>query len=290
MLTAVGIALLSAACYAVSAVLQQHQASRHADTSGALVLKLARQPLWWSAVVATLAGAGLHVAALAFGPLWVVEPPGVTTLVFALAFGVLFSRRAVSRGEWVAAGAVMVGVATVVAAAPDQGRPVHLTLGALGWQVAQAAAVVLILTVLARFLGRRSGAVIRAAAAATCFGTAAAMARVGLSGAGSFTVTALVAVVSAAVGFTLAQTAYRDGGLGAPLATLILVDPLAGIGSGLALLGAPVALDPLQVVLATLGLLVTSAGICVLAGVRAPRWPRPRHSPPASTGELNRLR
>lgn len=288
MLIAVGIALLSAACYAVSAVLQQNQASRHADGPGALVFRLVRQPLWLVAVAATLAGAGLHVAALVFGPLWVVEPPGVTTLVFALAFGVLFSRRAVSRIEWVAAGAVMVGVGTVVAFAPDQGRPVHLALGAIGWQVGRAAVIVLILLGLARFLGRRSAAVIRAAAAATCFGTAAAMARVGLSGMGSFAATALVAAVSAVVGFALAQTAYRDGGLGAPLATLILIDPLVGIATGLVLLGGPVVLNPVHIVLATLGLVVTSAGICVLAGVRLPTRARPQ-PPPTRTARAGRL-
>src|SRR5262249_30748821 len=43
-----------------------------------------RRPGWWWAVALTCLGAGLHVVALRFGPLTVVQPLGALTLVFAV--------------------------------------------------------------------------------------------------------------------------------------------------------------------------------------------------------------
>lgn len=273
MLSAVLVALLSAACYAVSAVLQQRQASRQAEGGAGLVLRLARQPVWWLAVGATIAGALLHVAALALGPLSVVEPPGVTTLAFALPLGALLARRAVGRVEWAAAAAVMLGVATMVAVAPTPVPVSYIPLSRSCLQVGGAAAVVLALLVLAWSLSGPFVAVVRAAAAATCFGTAAVIARVTVTGLLALPIGALMAVGAATGGFLIAQLAYREGGLGPPLATLILVDPLVGVVSGAVLLGQPLALSVAQATCAVLGLVVTAIGIATLA-----RCPSPEQS------------
>lgn len=273
MLSAVLVALLSAACYAVSAVLQQRQASRQAEGGAGLVLRLARQPVWWLAVGATIAGALLHVAALALGPLSVVEPPGVTTLAFALPLGALLARRKVGRVEWAAAAAVMLGVATMVAVAPTPVPVSYIPLSRSCLQVGGAAAVVLALLVLAWSLRGPFVAVVRAAAAATCFGTAAVIARVTVTGLLALPIGALMAVGAATGGFLIAQLAYREGGLGPPLATLILVDPLVGVVSGAILLDQPLALSAGQATCAVLGLVVTAIGIATLA-----RCPSPERS------------
>jgi hypothetical protein len=273
-LSAVLVALLSAACYAVSAVLQQQQASRQAEGGAGLVLRLARQPVWWLAVGATIAGALLHVLALTLGPLSVVEPPGVTTLAFALPLGAVLARRSVGRVEWLAAAAVMLGVATIVAVAPPQAPVSYLPLLRSCTQVGGAAGVVLGLLALAGLLRGPIVPVIRAAAAATCFGTAAVIARVTVTGLLAFPIGALLAVGAATSGFVVAQMAYREGGLGPPLATLILVDPLVGVTSGAILLDQPLALSIVHATLGTLGLAVTTVGIGTLARQRAITRPR----------------
>jgi hypothetical protein len=237
-------------------------------------LRLARQPVWWLAVGATIAGALLHVLALALGPLNVVEPPGVTTLAFALPLGAVLARRSVGRVEWLAAAAVMLGVATMVAVAPTQAPVSYLPLARSCTQVGGAAGVVLGLLVLAWLLRGPVVPVIRAAAAATCFGTAAVIARVTVTGLVAFPIGAPLAVGAAMSGFVVAQLAYREGGLGAPLATLILVDPLVGVTSGAILLNQPLALSTVHATLGMLGLAVTALGIGTLARRRTTTRPR----------------
>src|SRR3954470_21767905 len=124
---AVAVALLSAGCYAVSAVLQERQASRTRGAGAAtLARSLVAQPLWWLAVAATLAGAALHVVALALGPLTVVQPVAVTTLVLALPLGAALVGRRVRRDEWGAAAAVVVGLVPVVLAVHRHAHAAHL--------------------------------------------------------------------------------------------------------------------------------------------------------------------
>lgn len=265
MLSAVLVALLSAACYAVSAVVQERQASRQAEGGASLVLRLARQPMWWLAVGTTIAGALLHVAALTLGPLNVVEPPGVTTLAFALPLGAVLAKRSIGRVDWLAAAAVMLGVATVVAVAPTQ-MPIPILAPVRSCtQLGGTIGVVLGLLVLARLLRGPIVPVIRAAAAATCFGSAAVIARVTVTGLVAFPIGALLAVGAATSGFVIAQMAYREGGLGPPLATLILVDPLVGVLSGAVLLDQPLALSVVRATLGIVGIAVTAVGIGVLA-------------------------
>lgn len=274
MLSAVLVALLSAACYAVSAVLQQRQASRQTEGGAGLMLRLACQPVWWLAVGATIAGALLHVLALTLGPLSVVEPPGVTTLAFALPLGAVLARRSVGRVEWLAAAAVMLGVATIVAVAPTLAPVSYLPLSRTCTQVGGAAGVVLGLLAVAWFLPGPIVPVIRAAAAATCFGTAAVVARVTITGLVAFPIGALLAVGAATSGFVVAQLAYREGGLGPPLAILILVDPLVGVTSGATLLDQPLALSTIHATLGIIGLAVTATGIGTLTRRRAIAHPR----------------
>ncbi|MGW1928540.1 DMT family transporter, partial [Streptomyces sp. NPDC001919] len=55
-------------------------------------------PAWWGSVLLNGLGAALHVAALAYGPLSLVQPLGALTIVFALPMAALFvGRRAGSR-------------------------------------------------------------------------------------------------------------------------------------------------------------------------------------------------
>jgi len=267
---AVGSALASTGCYAVSAVLQEREASRSAVGGLALLRALIGRAVWWVAVLATGAGGGLHILALAVGPLSVVQPIGVLTLVWALPINAVLTRRVTPGAEWRAVAVVVAGVCLTLSVLPHHGPGVRLSLGALLGTSAVTAALVGMLIALSARLHGRGGPILSAVAAAICAGFAAAMWRVAFKAAAPFALTALIGVVAAGAGLALAQLAFRRGGLGAPLATVILVDPLVAVGLGVALLGEPVVLSPLTATLGLVGVFATSGGIWVLARPRLP--------------------
>jgi len=270
LVAAVALALASTGCYAASAVLQQREAERSCTGGLGLLWTLARQPGWWLAVLATVAGAGLHIVALAIGPLSVVQPLSVLTLVWALPLGTVLAKRVVTRREWWAGAVVVAGVGLALAVLPHRGGHARLPVAVLLAAAAVTAALVAVLVGLARLLAWRGGPVLGAAAAATCSGFASGMGRIAFSGAAAFLPAAAIAVLAAGAGLALAQPAYRRGGLGAPLATLILVDPLVAVAIGVTLLAEPVSLTPLTASLGVAGVLGTGAGIVALARGPAP--------------------
>jgi hypothetical protein len=262
---AVALAVLSTGCYATSAVLQEREAARPGPEGAARLLRLLRMPRWWLAVLATLAAAGLHVAALGLGPLSLIQPLGVLSLVFALPLGARLAGRMVSRGEWVASGWVALGLAGVGTVIPGRAPPVDLSVGVVAGIAGVVGVGAAALTALAGVLPHRGGAVVRAAAAATCFALASCMARMILTGAAPFWVGAAFAVLGAAAGFAMSQLAYRSGGLGAPLATLILLDPLVAVVLGVTVLREQLRLAPVPIALGLAGVVLTSRGIWILA-------------------------
>lgn len=262
---AAALAVVSTVCYAVSAVVQQQEASRPGLEVKRLLAQLARRPRWWLAVLASASGAGLHIAALAEGPLGVVQPIGVLTLVLALPLGARWGSRVVSGAQWCAAGAVAVGVAAVLAAIPHAGGPVRSPLLGLPAGTGGVGVVVVMLVVVATVLPGSAAALVRAGAAATCFGFASAMTRVAAVGAAPVLWAGAMAVAGAGAGLGLAQLAYRGGGLGSTLAILILVDPLIAVTIGVVVLGEPVPVTPARMALGVGGLAATALGIWALS-------------------------
>jgi hypothetical protein len=166
--------------------------------------------------------------------------------------------------EWGAAIVVALGLAALLTAAPHRSPPAHLPpsalVGAAALVVVAAAALVLV----AGRLPARAAPVALAAAAATCFGFASGMARVAVTGSAPVLVASAMAALSAVTGLGLVQLAYRDGGLGAPLATLNLVDPLVAVVLGVTVLGEPFPLTLARIALVAVGLIATSSGIGML--------------------------
>jgi drug/metabolite transporter (DMT)-like permease len=258
------LALVSTGCYATSAVLQEREASGPGVQGAALVRQLIRRPWWWLAVVAAVTAAGLHIAALALGPLSLVQPVGVLTLVMALPLGARLRKRVVTPGEWRAAAAVAIGLAAVLTVAPHHAPAPRLSVVAVLCATVAITVLVLFLVGLAARLPGRGAPVVRAAAAATSFGFASAMTRIAATGSAPFLLGAALAVLGAAAGLGLAQLAYRNGGLGAPLATQILVDPVIAVIIGITLLREPMLLTPARAAIGIAGLVATCGGIWAL--------------------------
>jgi drug/metabolite transporter (DMT)-like permease len=288
---AIVLAVASAVFYAISAVLQEREVSRQSAAGFGLLARLLRRRLWWAAVAATLTGAGLHVAALAAGPLVVVQPIGVSCLAIALVLGSRVNRTPITPRSWAGVLCVVLGLPAVLAAVPHHGphgAPPVPGAGFGFWPVAGVLAGLVVAAAVAGLLcGRRlprGAAVCYSVGAALSFGVASATAKTILIGhltPGRIAVTAAAALV----GTVLAQHAYRGGGLGAPLAVLTLLDPLTAGAMGVLVLGEPFGTTPLTLALGLLGLVVTAVGVGLLSARRPPgTLPEPAVAAPVPAG------
>lgn len=262
---AIAVALSSAVCYAIAAVLQQREASKHDEHGLALILDLVRRPHWWLAVTSTMAGASLHVVALKFGPLTLVQPLGVSALVMALPLGAWFGRKQVLRAEWGAAVAVVLGLLAVLTLAPHHVPPPAVPPEYLLLAVGVCFAVLVGCVSLSRMLPRKATPVVRAIGAASCFGFASAMARLVVAGNGPILVPILACGFFAVTGMLMMQASYRDGGVAAPLATCTIIDPIAASTVGIVLLGEHLRLGVTGGALGFVGLAAMTVGLTVLA-------------------------
>jgi drug/metabolite transporter (DMT)-like permease len=269
---AIGLALASAVCYAVSAALQHHEASRQSAQGLGLVKALLGRPRWCAAVGASLLGALLHLGALGAGPLVLVQPIGLAALVFALPLGARLNRERVAPRSWVGAACVAVGLPAVLGMVPhhrlDAPRP-----GVLSYPTAALVVGVLVVAATsgAVLLGRRRprrSSVLYAVGAALCFGLASGVVRALWLGRAEPAVV-VAGLVAMGGGVVLAQHAYRSGGLGAPLAVLNLVDPLTAASIGVLVLGESLVTDPLRLCLGVVGGAVTSIGVVLLSAAAA---------------------
>lgn len=232
------LSLISAVAYAAGAIVQERVAARGDNSPYTLV----RNAVWWAAVLLNGVGAVLHVVALAYGPLSLVQPLGALTIVFALPMAALFVGRRAGATAWrgaLMATAGLVGLLALTGSAephtlrgPEQLALATVTFGAVG-----------ALTLLARALYRP---VLRSAVLATAAGGAFGMASVftktvameWTSGSvRSGLPTLLVIAGLAAAGLLLSQAAYRGAGLAAPLATVTVVNPVVAAAIGITLFG-----------------------------------------------------
>ncbi|MFF8539416.1 hypothetical protein ACF060_03840 [Streptomyces werraensis] len=265
LLVAVLLSLVSAVAYAFAAVTQARLAIRG---HGAGALRLLGSGAWWGAVSLNAAAALLHVVALKYGPLTVVQPLGALTLVAAVPLGARMAGRPVSTTEWRGTALTLAGLAALLATAsgpaPDDVLSVPEALAVAGG----TASVIGLLSRPGSRPGLRhataSGIASGVASALTRTVTVAVTDRTGpLLDMRVIGVALLVAVFSAG-GLLLAQTAYR-GGLGAPLAMVTLANPLAAAVIGLGLLGEHLRGGAPGVVLGLFGAGLASWGVVLLS-------------------------
>ncbi|MER7490096.1 hypothetical protein ABTY20_30265 [Streptomyces sp. NPDC126497] len=283
LLLAVLLSLVSAVAYAAAAVAQERLASR---SSGTGTLRLLGDGVWWWAVALNAAAALLHVAALAYGPLTVVQPLGALTLVAAVPLGARIAGRPVSAVEWRGTAFTLAGLTAVLVTASG---PVPDDVLSVPEALAVAGGTALLIGLLS-WPGSRpglrhataSGIASGVASALTQTVTVAVTDRSGpLLGVRVVGVALLVAVFAAG-GLLLSQTAYRNG-LGAPLAVVTLTNPLAAAVIGLSLLGERFRDGPEGVPLALTGAALASWGVLSLsrAAPRPPGAPVAPRTPPA---------
>ena len=267
-LAAVLLAVCSAFLYALGAALQRLAAGSVPDESPRhFFLDLARQPRWWAGVASMAAGAGIHVVALGLGSVTLVQPVGVLALVLALPLDARFERRVVTRAEWTAAGVLVAGLGGLLVLAPHRGGPRPSAPDGLVVTAGAALVVVLLAAAAGSRLPRRARAVARAAGAGICAGATSGLVRPVLHGLGRGPLDVGVVTAGAAVlvlpvlGLLLLQTAYRDGGLDAGLATQTTIDPVVAGTIGIVVLDERFGGGPLGATLAGLCAAVTVLGL-----------------------------
>ncbi|MGK5547070.1 DMT family transporter [Streptomyces sp. URMC 127] len=270
------LCLVSAMAYAGAAVVQERVAAGPAGAPG--LRGPLRRPAWWGAVALTGLGAALHVAALAYGPLSLVQPLGALAIVFALPMAAVRARRPVGTAGWRGALLATAGLAGLLALT---GPPRGETLGA-GERPLLAAAALAGAAALALGARRARRAVVRgvvlAAAAGAVFGMASVLTKAAAQDwtshrTGSLLPTLLATAVLASAGMLLSQASYRGAGLAAPLATLTIVNPVVAAAAGTAVLGETFRHGVPGGVLAALAGAVATAGVVTLTRVAPDRGP-----------------
>ena len=262
---------------ALAAALQQREATRAADLRIAdprLLWRLAHRPLWVAGIVADGVSALLHVVALSFGPITLVQPLGVTGLLFAMPIVAVLRRQRISARDLSAALVVLAALSLLLALLPTAGSAtLGTSLDLAGLLVAMlvfdAAAVAI-----AAVTPPRVRSLTLAAGAGASFGIAAVLVRALLEmreqphSAASVAVSVVGIGLLIPVGYLLLQNAYRSGHFSGSLATAVVADPIAAVLGGAWVLNEPLPTRPWQIVssVACAGLVI--AGIAVL--VRSP--------------------
>ncbi|MEU3275870.1 DMT family transporter [Streptomyces antibioticus] len=234
------LSLVSAVAYAAGAIVQERVAVSSPEAEQYAPL---RRASWWAAVALNGLGGLLHVVALAYGPLSLVQPLGALTIVFALPMAALFVGRRAGATAWRGAIMATVGLAgllSLVGAADAQSlsTPQRITVA-----VVTAGAVVALMA--AGRAAHRHPAV-RSVLLATASGIAFGMSSVftktvavdWTSGVSAADVPSLAVIgVLATAGILLSQASYRGAGLAAPLATLTVVNPVVAAAVGITMFG-----------------------------------------------------
>jgi drug/metabolite transporter (DMT)-like permease len=271
--TALVWALIAAVLYGIGAGLQQRQAAEAPSQAAGrprLVLLLVRRPWWLLGIGAEFGGFATHAVALRTGTLTIVQMLIASSLLFSVATLRLWSGRRLSWTAWAAVLAVIVGIASfVVLASPAGGVPGASGHAGLAAACLAACAVPLAAAGLAA-AGRRRAVLLAVAAGLADAGIAVAtmafshVVSGGLTSmAGSWATYALM--LGGPCSLLLTQTAYQAGRPMITLPVIAVVTPVASLAVGNLLLGESAQLGVLSGAVAALAVLVTSAGLVVLA-------------------------
>ncbi|MEU1515012.1 DMT family transporter [Streptomyces sp. NPDC005811] len=259
------LSLVSAVAYASGAIVQEQVAVSSPDGEYAPL----RRPGWWAAVVLNGLGGLLHVVALAYGPLSLVQPLGALTIVFALPMAALFVGRRAGATAWRGAIMATVGLAGLLSLVGASDAQSLSTAQRVSVAVVTGGAVAALM-VAGRAAHRHPA--VRSMLLATASGIAFGMSSVftktvavdWTDGVSTADVPSLAVIgVLATAGMLLSQASYRGAGLAAPLATLTVVNPVVAAAVGITMFGETFRYGTTGTVLA-LGCGVVAAGGLIL--------------------------
>jgi drug/metabolite transporter (DMT)-like permease len=240
-------ALCAAVCAAVGIVVRQRATVDVPPEYGVSVVMLStllRRRLWWAGTGAAVAGYVFQALALAHGSLLVVQPLLVSALLFALPLSARQAERRVTRGEWLWALLLTIGLTGFVLLARPE-RDEHLATPAVVVLVASVAAALIIGCVLLAV--RCSGwarAVLLAVGVGVLFGVVAVVTKVFMrvldqrGWLGLLTTPAPYLLVTLGIVATLLQqSAFHAGALQTSVPTMLVLEPVVAVLLGALVLG-----------------------------------------------------
>ncbi len=248
-------ALAGAVAYGGSTAVQHLAASE--ETAGGL-LTLLRNPRWWLSIGGDSVGFVLQILALATGPVVLIQPIFILSLPVALPIRRRLGGPPVTRSDYLACLVLIAGLGGffLLAGDPGSGRPltvstaitiiaVSLVGGAIVWAVARRTSATVRALLLSSVAGVYWGVMavlVNAVSARFDADGWSALVR------GDGIVTVLGAAGLGLIGFALAQVAFQAGTLGASFPAMLVLDPLAAVVLGAAVLHERLGLTPLRVV------------------------------------------
>lgn len=272
---AVAAALLSAMCFGVASVAQQYAASRAPvgeSLRPALILHLARQPLWLAGMGLTVFSFVMQGVALAYGPLVLVQPVAATDLVFALPLLAWRRHERLTFAEWIGIVCTAGGVATFLAVLPpgSAGTPVP-TLASWLPAFVCVGAVVGVLAAAGLRAGGKLRSALYAMSAAVLFSlldsltksTTGRIRAVGVHVLGHWEPYAMVGVGITAL--VLSQSSFQAGSLAVSLPVIDTLEPIGAVLIGVAVFDERLAASPVAVLIQAVAAGVAVLGIVILA-------------------------
>ncbi|MEU0566572.1 DMT family transporter [Nonomuraea sp. NPDC005983] len=251
------IALVGSLFFALGAALQQFEA---AETAKSGLLALLRRPRWVLGGVSILTGGGLHIVALGLGPLTIVQPMGVASLLFALPIAAALHGRRPSRRELSAAGLVAAGLVGLVLLVPESSGPTYLAPAGVVTLLGVAGIASVLLWAGSKVASPAGRAALLATSSGVLYGATATLMRVLVDGTWNWWYL-LALPVPALLALMMLQRAYAVGHFGVSFASLQIADPLTAVAFGALLLDEPLPTGVAPVVAAGLA----AAGTVALA-------------------------
>jgi hypothetical protein len=237
--------VVAAFSYALSNVLQQHEAEQidqDETLKFGLLARLARRPRWLAGLGADVGGYVFEAIALGIGTLVFVEPILATSLLLSLFLGGAIHGRRISREGWFAAVVLAAGVSMFLyVVAPTKGIQIASDRS---WLIAAPPIIAFVLASIAgaRLLSGSARAALLGVGAGTLFGTSAVLTKAFvhyldggiLNWVPHWEPYALA--VSSICGLVLSQSAFQTGSLAAAISAEQVLQPLTGVALGLGLL------------------------------------------------------
>lgn len=266
---AIIVMLASSACYALSYVLQHKgtQASIGEGVEDAGIGRLVKNPIWLLGIVLFATSFFLHLVALKFGSVSVVQPLIVTELIFIPPFAAIISHAKIHARDWVAILAVAAGLGVfLLTAAPAEGtKDPSTATWVITFIVFYAICGVLML------IGSKLPNNPRAAVAGTAVGfinaALAIFAKGAFEGTGGNLLTNPLSYITIFIAISLVgltALAFRVGPITTSSPAMIAATPIISVIASVILFGETLNTSPLAIVIIIACVIVVGGGVYAL--------------------------
>lgn len=235
---AVLFALASALTIAWGTVVR-HRIVESAPQGSSAILVAMRRPLWWAGMSTAIIAYVLQVVALGFGPLLIVQPVLVMSLMFTLPLSAMYEGRRISRQETFWSAMLTLSVTALVLIGRPVGGEDHPPLER--WIPALAVGIVVLTAMdrIARRQIRRERALLQGLVTGAVFGYVAVLSKavadvfVASGIPGLLTAWELYALILAAsLGTWVQQNAFTAGALRTSLPAMKIGEPIVAFALG----------------------------------------------------------